>query len=165
MAEERGASREYPAWRPKPAAWTKLFGTFLVALDPFKLLAAAAGILATALGWWLISLVFYSAWTLPKESEYDTKFTDKPEGAERTALQTGAYQKDLATWAMIHELAGPSDRPNTDYANYYKTKHPTTDLHRDGVVIDNRGGAVLIVRERDFCTVCGGDDESCNVKV
>ncbi len=31
---------------------------FLVALDPFKLIVAAAGILATALGWWLIDRGF-----------------------------------------------------------------------------------------------------------
>ena len=33
------------------------------------------------------------------------------------------------------------------------------------MVIDNTGGAVSIVKERDFCTVCGGDEESCNVNV
>ena len=73
MAEERGGTRDYPAWRPKPASWTKIFGTFLVALDPFKLLVAAGGILATALGWWLLSLIFYNAWTEPKLSDFEDK--------------------------------------------------------------------------------------------
>src|SRR5947208_10465115 len=69
MAEERGVA----AGRPRPASWTKLFGTFLVALDPFKLLVAAAGILATALGWWLISVIFYGAWTEPKRSDFEVR--------------------------------------------------------------------------------------------
>ena len=69
MAEERGSARDYPAWKSKPTSWTKLFGTFLVALDPFKLLVAAAGVLATALGWWLISIIFYYSWSVPKESD------------------------------------------------------------------------------------------------
>src|SRR5215208_1520262 len=73
MAEERGV----PAGRPRPASWTKLFGTFLVALDPFKLLVAAAGILATALGWWLISVIFYSAWTTPNEETYRQRANKK----------------------------------------------------------------------------------------
>ena len=73
MAEERGTARDYPAWKAKPATWTKIFGTFLVALDPFKLLVAAAGIMATAFGWWLISIIFYYSWTVPKEADIDAK--------------------------------------------------------------------------------------------
>ena len=69
MAEERGG-RPYPPGGRRPASWTKLFGTFLVALDPFKLLVAAAGILVTALGWWLISVVFYNAWTVPEPERH-----------------------------------------------------------------------------------------------
>ena len=33
------------------------------------------------------------------------------------------------------------------------------------MVIDKMDGAGLIVRERDSCTVCGGDEESCNANV
>ena len=112
MVEERGA---YPGGRPRTASWTKLFGTFLVALDPFKLLVAAAGILATAIGWWLISAVFYSAWSVPKEPSLEKIQTDvtkaNPSLPEPTRLEmaseqhrtaTAQYEKDLDTWAMMH---------------------------------------------------------------
>ena len=129
MAEERGSARDYPAWKSKPTSWTKLFGTFLVALDPFKLLVAAAGILATAIGWWLISIVFYYSWTVPKLSDYDSRKV--PEGTTeevRTQLKEDAYRKDIAAWALMYELAGPSDRSNKDateaYSRWYQETHP-----------------------------------------
>src|SRR5262249_48858209 len=125
MAEERGQAREYPAWRPKPASWTKLFGTFLVALDPFKLLVAAAGILATALGWWLISLVFYNAWTVPNDNYYEDrarKNSSLTTEEERAAWANSEYHKARDTWALMHELAGPTDRANELYAKWYAEK-------------------------------------------
>ena len=67
MADERGGSRDFDT--RKTLRWTELLRTFLIALDPFKLLVAAAGILATALGWWLLSVIFYSSWTEPKSRE------------------------------------------------------------------------------------------------
>src|SRR4051812_31271418 len=106
MAEEPGGAS--PAWRPQPASWTKLFGTFLVALDPFKLLVAAAGILVTALGWWLLSVVFYSAWTVPKLSDYEArakKDTSLETEDERAAWAQDRYNRARDTWALMHELA------------------------------------------------------------
>jgi hypothetical protein len=128
MAEERGGASQYPAWRPKPASWTKLFGTFLVALDPFKLLVAAAGILATSLGWWLISLVFYSAWTPPKVNDFEARARkDYPamEEAERSEVVKREYNRAFDSWALMHELAGPSTRPDPEFARYYQERHPT----------------------------------------
>jgi hypothetical protein len=126
MAEERGPATQYPAWRPKPASWTKLFGTFLVALDPFKLLVAAAGILATALGWWLISIVFYNFWTEPKRSDFETKANKQSfrDEAERNNWIDREYARALDSWALMHELAGPTDRINPTYAEYYQKRHP-----------------------------------------
>src|SRR5262249_133736 len=118
---------EYPAWRPKPASWTKLFGTFLVALDPFKLLVAAAGILVTALGWWLISVIFYNAWTVPTESYYEDrakKDSSLKTEDDRAASAKAEYLKAVETWALMHELAGPTDRSNPDFARYYQLRHP-----------------------------------------
>jgi hypothetical protein len=122
MAEERGA----PAWRPRPASWTKLFGTFLVALDPFKLLVAAAGILATALGWWLISVIFYGAWSEPKHSEFELKANKQSNLApeEREAWIEREYAAALDRWALMHELAGPTTTHNETYARYYVAHHP-----------------------------------------
>jgi hypothetical protein len=125
MAEERAGSQGYPAWRPKPASWTKLFGNFLVAADPFKLGVAAVGILITALGWWLISLIFYNAWTEPKLSYYEEKAKTKfAEGPERDQWAKSEYNKALASWAMMHEMAGPNNEPNSLYANYYLERYP-----------------------------------------
>ena len=65
MADERsglpeGEERTY--W-----AWTELFRTFQVALDPKKLALAAAGIVVMWLGWWLLSLVFFNLRGEPKD--------------------------------------------------------------------------------------------------
>lgn len=67
MADERVGTRDFDSRRS--LSWTELFRTFLIALDPFKLLVAAIGILATAIGWWLISAIFYGAWSKPNENE------------------------------------------------------------------------------------------------
>jgi hypothetical protein len=124
MAEERGA----PTWRPRPASWTKLFGTFLVALDPFKLLVAAAGILATALGWWLLSVIFYGAWTEPKRSDFEARAnkrqSDFENEAERNVWIDREYARSLDAWALMHELAGPTDRQHPLYSEYYQRRHP-----------------------------------------
>lgn len=126
MAEERTGSQGYPAWRPRPASWTKVFGTFLVALDPFKLIVAAGGILVTALGWWLISLIFYSAWTEPKLSTFEerSKKDSKLETEDdRQRWAKKEYARSLDSWALMHELAGPTERSNATYANYYLERH------------------------------------------
>ncbi|WP_029630096.1 hypothetical protein [Zavarzinella formosa] len=144
MAEERGAARDYPAWKSKPTSWTKLFGTFLVALDPFKLLVAAAGILATALGWWLISIIFYYSWSIPKQSDYDSKkFPEGTTEEQRAQLKDDAFRKDMATWALMYELGGPSDRSNKDvtaiYAKWYQETHPDKAL-RNVHLANGHGG-------------------------
>jgi len=70
MAEERigatdGDSRTY--W-----AWTELFRTFQVALDPKKLALAAVGIFAMWFGWWLLSVIFYNSRSEPRRSSAGT---------------------------------------------------------------------------------------------
>jgi len=142
MAEERTGSQGNPAWRPKPASWTKVFGTFLVALDPFKLIVAAGGILVTALGWWLISLIFYSAWTEPKLSTFEEKAKkdsklETEEDRQRWAKKE--YAKSLDSWAMMHELAGPTERYSTLYSNYYLERH-TDPLNRNARLAEGFGG-------------------------
>src|SRR5206468_12260207 len=49
-------------------SWMDLFRTFRVALDPKKLLLAAAGILAMWSGWWLISLIGYNVYPKPDKA-------------------------------------------------------------------------------------------------
>jgi hypothetical protein len=126
MAEDRVGARDVPAWKPKPASWTKIFGTFLIALDPFKLAVAAAGILATAIGWWLISLIFYSAWSEPQISYYQAKSPKDKSEEERDLWVKTEYERALGSWALMHELAGPTDQANKTYAQYYQRQHPDT---------------------------------------
>ena len=56
MAEDKVEPREVN-WR-QLMPWTVLFQGFRVALDPNKLVLAAAGILLMALGWWVLSVIF-----------------------------------------------------------------------------------------------------------
>src|SRR5262245_785122 len=131
MADERGMVRDYPAYRPKPASWTKLFGTFLVALDPFKLLIAALGILFTALGWWLVSLVAYSLYSEPKLSYYEGKVPKDVPEEQRQGWAQREYNKARDSWALMHELAGPTEQPNSEFAKYYQERHPAGSFRNE----------------------------------
>jgi len=117
MAEERAGTREFDT--RKNLSWMELFRTFLIALDPFKLIIAAIGILATALGWWLISIVFFYSWTEPKgftnyearENEIkDRKEAYKKDGKEENAAfakATTEYNTELARYKLMRSLGGP----------------------------------------------------------
>jgi hypothetical protein len=127
MADDRGQARDYPAWRPKPASWTKLFGTFWYALDFRKLLLVALGILFTSLGWWIISWIFYACWTEPRFDEYqrESKEQSKLDSEEkRDSWARTEYARAMDRWALVHELAGPSTTPNGRFAAYYNERHP-----------------------------------------
>ena len=91
MAEDRMEPREinFRQWLP----WTQLFRGFWVALDPKKLLLAAAGILVMAVGWWLLAIGFFDwlsekpEWGSGKYSsaEYQPKGTNDPKAGEEAA--------------------------------------------------------------------------------
>lgn len=100
--------------------WMNLFRCFQVALDPRKLLVAAAGILVMAFGWYVLSAMFYykapdrsdprySNGTLAKEYE------DKNE-QELTQLGEQKFKADYDQWRVLSDLAGPygQTRPGTD---------------------------------------------------
>jgi hypothetical protein len=113
MAEDKADLRE-SAGPPAPA-WTELFRTFQVALDPTKLALAAAGILAMCLGWFVLSLVFYGAASEPKfesDARYSTNHWQnslpkeaKPEEVE--IARKAAYERDLAAFRLLEQAAGP----------------------------------------------------------
>jgi hypothetical protein len=111
MADERVGARDFETRRT--LSWTELFRTFLIALDPFKLLVAAAGILATALGWWLLSAIFFSAWTEPKDEAAeinDRKSAYIKDGKdEQTALSraTAEYKVEADRYRLMRDAAGP----------------------------------------------------------
>ena len=106
MADERLAPRDFDT--RKAASWTDLFKTFLVALDPFKLLAAAAAIFLTSVGWWLLSAVFFNAWTKPVASDFQVNPKKLGEGDNKDELQKG-LDRDYAVaqerYALMTKLA------------------------------------------------------------
>jgi hypothetical protein len=87
---------------PRPAAWTKIFSGFRVALDLKKLLLAGAGILATALGWLLLSWVAYAMVSKP-----DYAANNKPE-------EWNDFKARRASWNLLYLLAGSGDHPHYD---------------------------------------------------
>lgn len=107
MAEERigssdGDVRTY--W-----SWTELFRTFQVALDPKKLVLAAAGIVATWAGWWLLAIIFFSARSQPVRSDFDDlKLQDKYHLTAEQAKQRGddEYRAALDRYILLTRLAG-----------------------------------------------------------
>src|SRR5439155_22601999 len=68
MVEEKVELRDVNYRQVLP--WTELFKGFQLALDPKKLLLAAAGIVVMYAGWWLLASAFYNSRTEPKVSDY-----------------------------------------------------------------------------------------------
>jgi hypothetical protein len=83
------------------APWTKIFTAFKVALDIKKLLLAAAGILAMAIGWWILAWVFYGTRSQPMPADYLANL--KPE-EKKEAWKT--FNQARERWNLLHELAG-----------------------------------------------------------
>src|SRR3954451_15335154 len=110
MAEERigtpeGEARTY--W-----AWTELFRTFQVALDPKKLALAAVGIFAMWVGWWLLSVIFYNSRSEPRRSDYDVAAYQKKYNLSEADAQVAAeeaFRRDHAEYGAFYALAGPGD--------------------------------------------------------
>ena len=95
MAEETVGQRREAQGTP----WRKLFSGFKVALDPKKLLLAAAGILVMAFGWWILAVVFFDLFSSnPPEFRGDTE--------EAWRDFRAARQK----WNLRHEMAGNQER-------------------------------------------------------
>jgi hypothetical protein len=103
--------------------WMEIFRCFQVALDPRKLLVAAAGILVMSLGWYLLSAVFYykapdrnapeyANTTILKEFEGRKK--KLPDGTEVNYAEPDAkeiadkrFATDFDQWRILADLAGP----------------------------------------------------------
>ena len=132
----------YPATTPRPAAWTQIFRCFQIALDPRKLIVAAAGILVMSFLWWLLSVTFY--YERPKENaeEYSAKTiqsqfegkknpaTGQPYTNEELTKAVDAeskrkYQTDLEQWQALDALAGPGGRLRTMPWYEYRGPNPS----------------------------------------
>jgi len=106
MAEERNGSPT--DGRRSSPLWYKIFGTFWVALDPKKLLLAAAGIFAMWLGWFCLSWLFMEIRHKPQRDEFTAERFQKtditPEEAKRRADE--AYFIADQRYQFMSSLAG-----------------------------------------------------------
>src|SRR5262249_37180139 len=77
--------------------WTELFRGFQVAIDPKKLLLAAAGILVMAFSWWLLAVIFYASRERPDWGA--GKYARDLDGWKQ-------FKEDRRKWNLLHEAAG-----------------------------------------------------------
>jgi hypothetical protein len=133
MAEELvGVRRDQPAtsWH-----WTKLFSAFRIAIDPKKLLLAAAGIVVMWVGWYLLAVVFYAPRSrTPEWNDYSQVEKDKLEEA------FADFKEARSRWNLLYALAGPlPDSPEqgkvpevedvaNSYAEYKKIRAVYEDI-------------------------------------
>jgi len=116
MAEDRADARSGSYLQS--ATWTELLTTFQVALDPKKLLLAAAGIVTMSLGWWLLSMIFYSSFTRPNKDDLASAISVYQKKDSLTVEQATAkadidFQRDLKRWELLNRLAGPNGKLST----------------------------------------------------
>ncbi len=133
MAEGRVEPSAMPV--RKDYQWTEIFKSFQVALDPRKLLVAAAGILVMSLGWYLLSTVFYYAEPVRDSDAYSNKTmekkvdkpkTDKPEEVEAYYKITAQaqYERDHKQWETLHSLAGKGGKLRTMPWDEFRGENP-----------------------------------------
>jgi hypothetical protein len=109
MAEDKLEQREFNFRQAFP--WTELFQGFRVALDPKKLLLAAAGIVAMALGWFVLSWLFVAAEAKPQPNDpaYTELRNRDDSNAGKHAWQR--FREDRTKWNILWKYAGDdSDR-------------------------------------------------------
>ncbi|MGL6073688.1 MAG: hypothetical protein ACRC8S_05950 [Fimbriiglobus sp.] len=130
-----------PASFRKMFLWTEIFRTFQVAIDPKKLIAAAAGILVMSFGWFILSNIFYyKAPDRKDETRYGTKVIQEafkgvknPDGTDLTEQQyqqeaEKAFNRDKTQWENLDALAGPNGRLRTLPWYEYRGPNPYTFL-------------------------------------
>jgi hypothetical protein len=124
MADGRDPTPQYSLLTIFP--WIRIFRCFQVALDPRKLLVAAAGILVMSLAWWLLSNIFYYKAPNREDSKYSndailSEFGDKKKpGTELNYTADDArnegdarFNTDYEQWRILDSLAGPGGRLRT----------------------------------------------------
>jgi hypothetical protein len=106
MAEDKFNSNEinFRQWLP----WTMVFKGFWLALDHKKLILAAGGILAMAMGWWLLAVTFIN-FPRTEKPVWPYPSADYPGENEKQREQAAwnAFKVDRAKWNLRYEAAGP----------------------------------------------------------
>jgi hypothetical protein len=116
--------------------WLELFRCFQIALDPRKLLAAAAGILVTSVGWYLLSAAFYHRAPDRNDPDYSNaniarefEGKTKPSGEayrEADFVEEGnrRFHRDYQEWQVLADLAAPA-KPGTPGTDKSPSEPPT----------------------------------------
>jgi hypothetical protein len=89
--------------------WTVIFRGFQVALDPKKLLLAAAGLLVMTWGWWVLSIAFFNSRERPDWG------SGKYAGEADKEAAWQQFKGDLHKWDILYQAAGPGPRRLTAY--------------------------------------------------
>lgn len=112
MAEENVELREINYRQVLP--WTELFKGFQLALDPKKLILAAAGIVVMYAGWIFWSWAFFSPRKEPVESDYPLpSYTARGFGdPEAKAEALKDLHRDWYKWKLLEGVAGPDGKLN-----------------------------------------------------
>src|SRR5579864_7583088 len=105
MADDRAEPRE-ATWRSL-LPWTELFRGFQIALDLNKLLLAAAGLVATAIGWSVLAFLFGAAYKDKPPQWTPSNYADRYSG-DASAVQKGwkDFKAELDDWNLMHKAAG-----------------------------------------------------------
>jgi hypothetical protein len=104
MAEDQTGMRK--DYLKELAPWTTLFSAFKIALDPKKLILAGTGLLAVALGWFILS--YFLMLLMGKKPEFTTKdYPDKTsDKADKREASWQAFKRDRQKWNLAYEMAG-----------------------------------------------------------
>jgi hypothetical protein len=101
-------AEEHVGQPPAAWMWTKIFTGFKVALDLKKLLLAGAGVLLTAVGWYVLALLAYNFHPIATKPEW-VEQKNQNDNEKKNAWT--AFKARLASWNLLHELAGPGPIP------------------------------------------------------
>ena len=121
MVEDKVEPHTYDG-RQRPL-WTELFQGFRVALDPNKLVLAAAGILVMAFWWWLMAVIFHYDEPEWNAKDYPTSaFAEAGSDEARKEKAWKKFKQDRSRWDLNHLAAGSVDqRIPYDAADYADT--------------------------------------------
>ena len=134
MAEGRVEPSTLPV--RKDYQWTEIFKSFQVALDPRKLLVAAAGILVMSFGWYLLSTMFYYAEPTRDGDAYSNKTMEKkkdkpkaelkPDDLEQYYKDAGKveFERDHKQWETLNSLAGKGGKLRTMPWDEFRGQNP-----------------------------------------
>jgi hypothetical protein len=131
MPDYRGTVREI-AW-PDIFPWTLLLRSLRLAVDPRKVLLAAAGLFLTTAGWWLIAQAF---------AALDSSDVPTPMGAPVTARSPLAAPPAPAPWAPSVSIPWESARAAAE-ANWLWLSSPFRMLMARGITLASFAAALL----------------------